>query len=221
MGAFPLKHGASPCHCAGDFPTVRRTSARNSCSVNGFSRKPSAPLRIISSRTCESFIAVTKANGTRGYCCFTCLRSVNPSMSGSSKFESTRSILVPAANNSIAALPSAASRQSNPALNSHGTIMSRIGCSSSTRRTRGRSGFGRVLATVPVPVLIELNRSPEMGAGAVFAGISLIIVKLGMRSKCLRLFVMRVMECRIAQAAIQRSLAATTRPVGSDARTLP
>ena len=81
---------------------------------------------------------------------------MNPSTKGSSKFESTRLILVPAANNSIAARPSAASRQSNPSLNSHGTIMSRIGCSSSTRRTRGRSGLGRALARVPVSFLTEL-----------------------------------------------------------------
>lgn len=81
---------------------------------------------------------------------------MNPSTKGSNKFDSTRLILVPAANNSIAARPSAASRQSKPSLNSHGTIMSRIGCSSSTKRTRGRSGLGRAFARVPVSVLTEL-----------------------------------------------------------------
>src|SRR5208283_5461938 len=48
------------------------------------------------------------------------------------------------------------SRQSNPSLNSHGTTISRIGCSSSTRRTRGRLALGRTLARVPVSVLTEL-----------------------------------------------------------------
>ena len=56
---------------------------------------------------------------------------------------------------------------------------------------------------------------------AVFDGDSLISSKPGTRSKCFLLFVMSGMACRIAHAAIQRSLAATTMPAGSDARTRP
>ena len=90
---------------------------------------------------------------------------MNPSTNGSSKFDSTRLILIPLASNSIAARPSAASRQSNPSLNSQGTIMSLIGCSSSTSKTRGSSALGRVLARVPVSSLTELINALNLSRG--------------------------------------------------------
>src|ERR1035441_3567047 len=59
-----------------------------------------------------------------------------------------------------------------------------------------------------------LKRSPDTGIGAIFDGVSLIRIRLGIRSKCFRLFVISVIEWRMAHDAIQRSFGATTTPAG-------
>ena len=56
------------------------------------------------------------------------------------------------------------------------------------------------------------KRPFALGVGEVSPGVRLIKFKPGIFSKCLRLLEIKGMECRKAQAAIQRSLSAMTMP---------